>query len=116
MNAHDPHDPPDAVDEIVAISTREDPRFMGLFEAEVRRQALLLRLGELRRESGLTQTQVAAAMGTSQSAVAKLEVARTDPRLSTAARFALAVGYRLEFALVPLTDTTGHAVASERGA
>ncbi|MFM9124426.1 MAG: helix-turn-helix domain-containing protein, partial [Actinomycetota bacterium] len=39
-----------------------------------------------------TQTQVAAAMGTSQSAVAKLEVARTDPRLSTVSRFALAAG------------------------
>jgi DNA-binding XRE family transcriptional regulator len=114
MNAHQPQDPPDAIDEIVAVSAREDPTFPGLFDAEVRRQDLLLRLGELRRTSGLTQTQVAAAMGTSQSAVAKLEVARTDPRLSTAARFALALGYRLEFALVPLSDDS--AVGTQRSA
>ena len=111
MNAHQPHESPDAIDELVAISAREDPTFPGLFDAEVRRQDLLLHLAELRRASGLTQTQVAAAMGTSQSAVAKLEVARTDPRLSTAARFALAIGYRLEYALVPVTDDSAVADA-----
>ncbi|MFM9124424.1 MAG: helix-turn-helix domain-containing protein [Actinomycetota bacterium] len=89
---------------------------MGLFEAEVRRQDLLLRLGELRRAAGHTQTQVAAAMGTSQSAVAKLEVARTDPRLSTVSRFALAVGYRLEFTLVPITDAADPAAVADRSA
>lgn len=104
MSAHRSPNPRDAIDEIVAISTDEDPSFGALFDVEVRRQDLLLHLGELRRASGLSQAQVAAAMGTSQPAVAKLEAARTDPRLSTAARFALAVGYRLEYALVPLSD------------
>ncbi len=86
---------------MVAAFTREDPTFRGLYEADLAREDLLFALRDLRRARRLTQTQVAAAMGTSQSAVAKLERAESDPRLSTVARYALAVGHDLHYALIP---------------
>jgi predicted transcriptional regulator len=47
----------------------------------------------LRRQAlGLSQTEVAARMGTSQSAVARLEAGALDVRLSTLARYAEALG------------------------
>lgn len=55
-------------------------------------------MSELRaaRESrGLSQAEVADRIGTTQSAVARLESARSDTRLSTVQRYAEAVGTRL---------------------
>jgi transcriptional regulator with XRE-family HTH domain len=51
--------------------------------------------GELvarRQALGLSQTEVAARMGTSQSAVARLESGQGDVRLSTLERYAAALG------------------------
>jgi len=101
MSPRDPHEPPDDLDEMVAAFSREDPAFKGLYEADLARGELLFALRDIRRALGLTQTQVAAAMGTSQSAVAKLERAESDPRLSTVARYALAVGHDLHYVLTP---------------
>jgi ribosome-binding protein aMBF1 (putative translation factor) len=52
---------------------RHDPVFPGFKEVAARRQALAGALAEKRSELGLSQTEVAARMGTSQSAVARLE-------------------------------------------
>ena len=54
----------------------------------------------------MSRTAVAARMGTSEAAVARLEAGRVDPRLSTLERFAEAVGTRLEWRLVH-TDLEG---------
>jgi predicted transcriptional regulator len=48
---------------------------------------------------GLSQTEVAARMGTSQSAVARLEAGDVDIRLSTLERYAAAVGRELRWHL-----------------
>ena len=45
-----------------------------------------------RRQLGLTQAEVARAMGRSQSVVSDIETMSTDPRLSTLRRYALAIG------------------------
>lgn len=59
---------------------------------------------EARLKSGLTQAQVAARMGTTAAAVAKLETsllqARPSPTLSTLRRYAAALGKRIEIRLV----------------
>lgn len=52
---------------------------------------LIDRLSELRRSRGLSQTEVAARMGTSQSALARLESGQADVRVSTLARYAEAL-------------------------
>jgi predicted transcriptional regulator len=56
-------------------------------------------LVEARREMGLSQTEVAARMGTSQSAVARLERGDGDVRLSTLQRYAAALERRVGFGL-----------------
>ena len=56
------------------------------------RSRLVRELARRRQGAGLSQTQVAARMGTSQSAVARLESGTSDVRASTLERYAAAVG------------------------
>jgi DNA-binding XRE family transcriptional regulator len=61
--------------------------------------ALVWELVEARHKVGLTQAQLAERMGTTQSAIARLESARHMPSLDMAARYAEAVGQRLDIHL-----------------
>src|SRR5579859_231849 len=56
------------------------------------RGRLVRELAGQRQAAGLSQTEVAARMGTSQSAVARLESGTADVRASTLERYAAAVG------------------------
>jgi transcriptional regulator with XRE-family HTH domain len=51
---------------------------------------------EARRRGGLTQTEVARRLGTSQAAVAKLERPGANPTIATLDRVLSATGHRLE--------------------
>ena len=55
-----------------------------------------------RAEAGLTQAEVAARIGTTQSAVARLESAesRHSPSIATLQRYAKALGYTVQIRLV----------------
>ncbi len=86
--------------EIVAERTTRNPGFPGLVEAAARRRELLRELTTRRQNLGLSQTAVAAVMGTSQSAVARLEAGEVDAKLSTVERFAAAIGHRIEWRIV----------------
>ena len=68
--------------------------FPGFDEFADDQQELVGRLVEVRQELGLSQTEVAARMGTSQSAVARLERGDADLRLSTLRRYAAALDRR----------------------
>jgi transcriptional regulator with XRE-family HTH domain len=57
---------------------------------------LLVRLREARLQKGLSQAEVAGRIGTTQSAIARLESGAADPRLSTVQRYAEAVGADLD--------------------
>lgn len=92
---------PDALDEMIAEFAAEDPEFPALLAAAERRRKLLRELAERRREKDLSQTAVAAAMQTSQPAVARLEADASDAKLSTLERYAAALGYAVEYHLVP---------------
>jgi DNA-binding XRE family transcriptional regulator len=87
----------DFLTEIIAERTARNPKFPGLAEAAIRRRELLRELGARREELGLTQTAVAAVMGTSQSAVARLESGDVDAKVSTVERYAAALGQRVEW-------------------
>jgi predicted transcriptional regulator len=78
---------------------RHEPLLPGFKEMAERRRALAQDLAAHRAALGLSQTQVAARMGTSQSAVARLEAGQGDIRLSTLERYADAVGMRLQVRL-----------------
>lgn len=64
-----------------------------------RRSALDQALAATGVEMGLSQTEVAAPMGTSESAAARLESGGGDLRLSILERYAAALGQRLEWRL-----------------
>ena len=88
------------------------PVMPGFREMALRRQAdeqaarmaegrgrLVRELAEQRQAAGLSQTEVAARMGTSQSAVARLESGTADVRASTLERYAAAVGRQITWTL-----------------
>ena len=87
----------DFLDEIVDERNKRNPEFPDLVEAVLRRRQLLRELATRREKLGLSQTAVAARMGTSQSAVARLEAGEIDAKLSTVERFAAALGQRIEW-------------------
>jgi ribosome-binding protein aMBF1 (putative translation factor) len=73
--------------------------FPGFKEMARERRSLAAALAAKRLELGLSQTEVGARMGTSQSAVARLESGEADLRLSTLERYAAAIGQRLDWKL-----------------
>jgi ribosome-binding protein aMBF1 (putative translation factor) len=74
-------------------------REMALRRMSDERRRLVADLTEQRRLAGLSQTEVAARMGTSQSAVARLETGDADVRVSTLERYAAAIGSQLAWQL-----------------
>jgi seryl-tRNA synthetase len=93
---------PDALEELIAERTARNPDFPKLMDAARRRRALLKELGSLRESNGQSQTAVAADMETSQSSIARLEGAAGDARISTLDRYAQALGFRVQWHLLPL--------------
>ena len=106
---------PDFLDEIVAETSRKHPEFPELVEAAYERRKLLRALADEREKAGISQTQIAAKMKTSQSAVARLEAGEIDARGSTVDRFAAAVGKRIRWTVVssesPSSRRTARAAA-----
>jgi ribosome-binding protein aMBF1 (putative translation factor) len=87
----------DFLEEIIDERSERNPEFPDLVEAALRRRQLLRELAARREKLGLSQTVVAARMGTSQSAVARLEAGEIDAKFSTVERFAAALGQKLEW-------------------
>lgn len=87
----------DLITEIVA---ERGSGFAELVDEAYRHRELVRALTEAREALGLSQTVVAARMGTSQSAVARLEGGDVDARLTTLARYAAALGRRIEWQVV----------------
>jgi DNA-binding XRE family transcriptional regulator len=74
-------------------------REMAIRRMSARRRRLVGELADQRRSAGLSQTEVAARMGTSQSAVARLEAGDVDVRASTLERYAAAIGSQITWRL-----------------
>jgi DNA-binding transcriptional regulator YiaG len=78
------------------------PRLPGFRELALRRMSeprrgLLAELAGQRQAAGMSQTEIAARMGTSQSAVARLEAGEADVRASTLERYAAALGTEISW-------------------
>jgi transcriptional regulator with XRE-family HTH domain len=76
-------------------------REMALRRMSAERRRLVADLTAQRRSAGLSQTEVAARMGTSQSAVARLETGDADVRVSTLERYAAAIGSQVAWHAFP---------------
>lgn len=76
----------------------KDPKFKAEYDRLEPEFALARELIAARAKAKLTQAQVARRMGTSQSAVARLESGRT-PSLASLRKYASAVGRKVEIKL-----------------
>jgi hypothetical protein len=74
-------------------------REMALRRMAAQRRRLVTELAAERQAARLSQTEVAARMGTSQSAVARLESGEADARASTLERYAAAIGRQITWRL-----------------
>ena len=74
-------------------------REMALRRMAEERRRLVTDLAAERQAARLSQTEVAARMGTSQSAVARLESGEADTRASTLERYAAAIGCQITWRL-----------------
>ena len=73
----------------------KDPEFIREYEALEEEFALATALIKARADADLTQEEIAVRMGTTQSAIARLESGRSRPSTATLAKFAKATGTRL---------------------
>ena len=79
----------------------KDPAFKREYDALEEEFALIHELLSARTKAKLTQAEVARRMGTSQSAVARMESGRA-PSLTSLKKYASAVGRRVEIKLAKL--------------
>jgi ribosome-binding protein aMBF1 (putative translation factor) len=85
----------------VADEWLKDPGHKAAYDALEDEFALAAALIEARSKADMTQEQVAAAMGTTQTVIARLESGRTMPSTRTLERFAKATGMRLRISFEP---------------
>lgn len=78
---------------------RKNPEFVREYEALEQEFALASAIIGARARAGLTQAELAERMGTSQSAVARLESGKARPSVATLEKLAEATGSRLRIAL-----------------
>ena len=104
------------------LQTSRGPLLPGFREMALRRMAaqrrrLVMDLAAERQAARLSQTEVAARMGTSQSAVARLESGEADARASTLERYAAAIGHQITWQLqVPVSSSRGPSRREEASA
>ena len=84
---------------------KESPAFARAWDAQAEEFEALDALLGARKRAGLTQAQVAEAMGVKQSSLARVEASLSSrshaPSLATLRKYAQAVGCRLELRMVP---------------
>jgi len=80
----------------------ENPAFVKEYEAQEEEFALAAAMIEARALHDLTQEEVAERMGTSQSAIGRIESGRGNPSLKTLRRYAEATGTTLRIKFEPI--------------
>jgi transcriptional regulator with XRE-family HTH domain len=85
----------DDLDAFIAKRTAMNPDFPDLVQAELETRRLVLELASERERQGLSQERVAAALGTKQPNVARLERGGVDPKHSSLVRYASLLGRRV---------------------
>jgi len=86
--------------ETVRAAEAREPGFAAAVEAEFNRLQVARRVRALREKRRLTQAGLAEKVGTTQSAIARLESGRVLPNLDLLARIAAALGLRVDVRFV----------------
>ena len=82
------------------VEWHKDPEYMKEYDALEEEFALANAL--IRARADLSQAELAKRMGTSQSAIARLESGRSRPSTRTLRKFAEATGMKLRFVFEPV--------------
>ena len=90
----------DDLDKLIHDLAEDDPDLPLRVAAALERRELARQLADRRRAVGLTQVEIAQRMGTSQGQVTRFE-SGADTRLSTVARYAAAVGVKIDWTIMP---------------
>ena len=90
---------PDDLDRYIAERARTSPKLPAMVAARTTRRELQRQLAERRVAFGITQTEAAVLMRTSQSSIARLESGEHDVRVSTLERYASVLGCSIAMAL-----------------
>lgn len=79
----------------------DDPAYREAYDAFEGEFALVNALIQARTRAHLSQAEVASRMGTTESAVSRLESGRVKPSTRTLERYARATGHKLHISLEP---------------
>jgi transcriptional regulator with XRE-family HTH domain len=85
----------------------KDPHYAEEYNALEEEFALAAAVAKARSRAGLSQSELARRMKTTQSTVARLESGRGLPSTRTLDRFAKATGHRLKISFEPLPPKSG---------
>jgi transcriptional regulator with XRE-family HTH domain len=80
----------------------KDPEYRKEYDALEEEFALMVEVAKARTRAGLSQTELARRMKTTQSTIARLESGRGLPSTRTLGRFAKATGHRLKISFEPM--------------
>jgi transcriptional regulator with XRE-family HTH domain len=92
----------------------EDPEYAKDYQALEGEFALAAAVAKARSHAGLSQSELARRMKTTQSTVARLESGRGLPSTRTLDRFAKATGHRLKISFEPLSAKRGGGLTAKR--
>ena len=92
----------------------QNPKFVESLRAAEDRHQLKMALTQRRQALGLSQTQIAQSMSTTQSHISEFENGGNDPHLSTFQRYARSVGMRLSVSLEVRSATRKPSVVNSR--
>ena len=81
----------------------KDPEYQAAYAAAAPEFAMARKLIEARLKSGLSQLELAVRMGTTQSAIARMESGHSLPSMRSLVRYAEATQCELEIHLKPAT-------------
>ena len=90
------------VAELHARRMKDDPAYRKAYDTLDGEFALVNALIEARSRARLSQAEVASRMGTTESAVSRLESGRVKPSTRTLERYAEATGHKLRITLEPV--------------
>ena len=79
----------------------KDPAYKDAYESLITEFELAQKLIEVRVKSGMSQGELAQKMGTSQSAIARLESGSAMPSMRTLSKLALATGCEMQINFKP---------------
>lgn len=107
----------DDLDEFITKRTAMNPEFPKVMKAAIETRRLVRQLAAERERQGLSQDKVAAALGTKQPNVARLERGSVDPKHTTLVRYAAVLGKRITLQPIRRSEQgrASRAAASSRG-